>query len=74
MMGLAPVQPPAAPVPGPVVINLQLQAVTAHRVPFVDVLLDVGKEQLSGKVTAITADGCFMRQRQESFFVYHPGS
>jgi hypothetical protein len=72
LTGPPPVVPPAAPVAGPITINLQLQAVKAHDVPINDILLDIGREQLSGKVTAITADACFMRQRQASFSVFHP--
>ncbi len=64
--------PSPTPVAGPISIQLQLLSVKTHGVPTNDILTDLGREQLSGKVTAITADGCFMRQRQASFFVWHP--
>ena len=64
--------PNTTPVAGPTTIQFQLQAVKTHNVAINDILMDVGFEDMHGQVTAITADGCFIRQETRTITVLHP--
>ena len=64
--------PPAFPVPGPITITFDVAA-NAHQTTVTDILTDTGSEDFVPKVTAITADGCFVRQNSAYVKVLHPG-
>lgn len=71
LTGPAPVLPPAPGVAGPIVITHQVSPV-GHNVPSVDILTDLGWERFLPKVTAISSDGCVIRQQTAQIGVAHP--
>ncbi len=71
LTGPAPVLPPAPAVTGPIVINHRVSPV-GHNVPSVDILTDLGWERFVPKVTAISSDGCVIRQQTAQVGVAHP--
>ncbi len=71
LIGPAPVTPPSLPVAGPVTISHQVSART-HNVPATDILFDAAFEHFLPRVTAITGDGCEIRQQTAQVSVVHP--
>jgi hypothetical protein len=71
LIGPAPVSPPGPPVAGPVAITHQVTPRTNDPPP-TDILLDVAIENFLPKVTAITSDGCAIRQQTAQVRVVHP--
>lgn len=71
LVGPAPVLPPAPGVTGPIVVTYQVSPID-HNVPSVDIMTDLGWERFVPKVTAISSDGCVIRQQTAQVGVAHP--
>lgn len=73
LVGPPPVMPPSTPVAGPIVITFQVTPRTHDDAPATDILTETVQEHFVPKVTAITSDGCFVRQNAAQVTVAHPG-
>lgn len=73
LVGPPPVLPPMTPVAGPIVITFQVTPRTHNDAPVTDILTETVQEHFVPKVTAIAADGCFVRQNSAQVKVVHPG-
>ena len=73
LTGPPPVQPPAAPIAGAVVITNSVAPVAHTNAPATDILTELVVEDFVPKVTAITGDGCRVAQEAAQVKVLHPG-